>query len=184
MLYFGADKWDGPLSLFDMLDVKNPEILSFLDNYRVKLIAPAQMPDEEIMKFQSSLREVLLFIKYSKDKENLNRILKANEIRFREVERRAADVIKAITNVDLEYEESEGEVDMCQAWQDMQMEARMQGLEQGLEQGQTQGKLTRSKEIARNLYKMGLDVEKISQGVGYDVEIIKGWVISPEHSQD
>ena len=50
------------------------------------MIAPAQMADEEIMKFQSSLREVILFIKYSKDRENLSRILKTNEKRFREVE--------------------------------------------------------------------------------------------------
>lgn len=48
-------------------------------NSLVRLIAPAQMTDEEIMKFQSSLREVMLFIKYSKDKENLSRVLAANE---------------------------------------------------------------------------------------------------------
>ena len=53
------------------------------DDYHVRLIAPAQMTDEEIMKFQSSLREVMLFIKYSKDKENLSRVLGANEKRFR-----------------------------------------------------------------------------------------------------
>ncbi|MDE6971826.1 MAG: hypothetical protein K2P38_01765, partial [Lachnospiraceae bacterium] len=62
------EEWDGPLSLFD------------------------------IMKFQSSLREVMLFIKYSKDRENLSRILEANAKRFMEVERWAADVIEAITD--------------------------------------------------------------------------------------
>ncbi len=65
----------------------------------------AQMSDEEIMKFQSSLREVMLFIKYSKDRENLSRILKDNEKRFRKVERRAADVIEAITNSGIKYDE-------------------------------------------------------------------------------
>ena len=65
------------------------------------------MSDEEIMKFQSSLREVMLFIKYSKDRENLNRILKANEKRFQEVERRAADVIETITNSGIKYDEKD-----------------------------------------------------------------------------
>ena len=98
-IFFGSEEWNGPLSLFEMMDVSDPDVFACMDNYHVRLIAPAQMPDEEIMKFQSSLREVMLFIKYSKDKENLSRALAANEKRFREVERRAADVIEAITNI-------------------------------------------------------------------------------------
>ncbi len=47
--------------------------------------------------------------------ENLSRILKANEKRFREVERRAADVTPAITNSRLKYDKSEEVVDVCQA---------------------------------------------------------------------
>lgn len=65
------------------------------------------------MKFQSSLREVMLFIKYSKDKENLSRVLAANERRFREVERRAADVIEAITNSGIKYDEEDEVVNVC-----------------------------------------------------------------------
>ena len=78
-IFFGSEEWNGPLSLFDMMDVSDPDVLACMDNYHVRLIAPAQMADEEIMKFQSSLREVMLFIKYSKDKENLSRVLVTNE---------------------------------------------------------------------------------------------------------
>ncbi len=87
--------------------VKDAGVFDCMDNYHVRLIAPAQMADEEIMKFQSGMREVMLFIKYSKDKENLSRVLAANERRFRELERRAADVIEAITNSGIKYDESE-----------------------------------------------------------------------------
>ena len=48
--------------------------------------------------FISSLREVLLFIKYSKDKEALSRVLERDKKRFGELERRAVDVIQAVTN--------------------------------------------------------------------------------------
>ena len=61
-IYFGVDEWDAPLSLFDMMEIKDPRILSCLDNYHVHLIAPAHMAYEDILKFQSNLREVLLFI--------------------------------------------------------------------------------------------------------------------------
>ena len=87
-IFFGPEEWDGPLSLLEMMDVSDPDVLACMDNYHVRMIAPAQMSDEEIMKFQSSLREVMLFIKYSKDSENLSRILEANAKRFMEVERR------------------------------------------------------------------------------------------------
>ena len=75
-VYFGSDEWDGPLSLFDMMETDDPELLKCMDNYHVRLIAPAQMTDEEIGKFRSSLREVLLFIKYAKDKESLDKVLR------------------------------------------------------------------------------------------------------------
>lgn len=113
-IFFGSEEWDGPLSLFEMMDVSDPDVLACMDNYHVRLIAPAQITDEEIMKFQFSLREVMLFIKYSKDKENLSRVLAANEKRFREVECRAADVIEAITNSGIKYDEGEEAVDVCE----------------------------------------------------------------------
>lgn len=169
MLYFSPDVWDGPLSLFDMMEVKDSRIFSFLDNYHVRLIAPAQMTDEEIMKFQSSLREVIFFIKYSKDRKNLGRILKTNEKRFREVERRAADVIEAITHTGLKYDESEEVVDMCQAIQEMKIEFERSG--------EQKGELKKAKETAGKLYEMGFEAEKIAQVVGYTVETVKEWLV-------
>ncbi|MCM1086583.1 MAG: hypothetical protein NC419_00380 [Muribaculaceae bacterium] len=167
-IFFGSEEWDGPLSLFDMMDISDQNVLDCMDNYHVRLIAPAQMSDDEIMKFHSSLREVLLFIKYSKDKENLSRVLKMNEKRFRKVECRAADVIQAITNSDMKYNENEAKVDMCQAIKEMREEERFIG--------EQAGKLEKAQEDARSFYKLGIDVEKIAQGVGYNVETVKGWI--------
>ncbi len=163
-IFFGSEEWDGPLSLFDMMYVSDPDVLACMDNYHVRLIAPAQMADGEIMKFQSSLREVMLFIKYSKDRENLSRILKANEKRFREVERRAADVIESITNSGIKYDEKDEVVNVCQAIQEIRKEERQIG------------ELNKARETAGNLYEMGLDTEKIARAVGYAVETVKGWL--------
>ncbi len=66
----------------------------------------------------------MLFIKYSKDKENLSRVLAANEERFREVERRAADVIEAITNSGIKYDDEDEVVNVCQAIREIRMEER------------------------------------------------------------
>lgn len=168
-IYFGSDEWTGPTSLFDMMEVKDSRILVCMDNYHLRLIAPAQTSDEEIMKFQSSLREVLLFIKHSKNSENLNRILKDNEQRFREMERRAVDVIEVITNTGLKYEESELKVDVCEAIKKMR------------EESEQKGELKKAQESARNFYNLGVDIETIAKGVGYAADVVKGWVgLSPD----
>ncbi|MDE6830370.1 MAG: transposase, partial [Lachnospiraceae bacterium] len=176
-IYFGPDEWTGPTSLFDMMEVKDPRILACMDNYHLRLIVPAQMSDEEIMKFQSSLREVLLFIKCSKNLENLNRILKDNEQRFREMERRAVDVIEVITNTGLKYEESEEKIDVCEAIKEIRMEERRIGEQNG----EKRGELKKAQESARNFYNLGVDIETIAKGVGYAVDVVKGWVgLSPD----
>lgn len=191
-IYFGSDQWDGPLSLFDMMEETDPRILSLINNYHVNLIAPAQMPDEEITKFQSDLREVLLFIKYSKDKEKLKKMLRANEKRFRAVERRAVDVMEAVTNMGIKYEEEEEKIDVCKAIEDMKTEARQEGIKKGKRIGERRGERRGEKRgerrgekrgfwkhaqiCARNLHKMGLGVEEIAAGVGYDEKIVRQWL--------
>ena len=102
------------------------------------------------------------------NKENVSRVLAANERRFREVERRAADVIEAITNSGIKYDESEEVIDVCQAIQEIRMEER--------KIGEQDGELKKAKEDAGNFYNLGVDIEKIAQGVGYAVETVKEWL--------
>ena len=98
------------------MDVSDPKVLACMDNYHVRLIAPAQMTDDEIMKFQSSLREV----------------------------------------------------NVCQAIQEMRKESERDG--------ERRGELKKAQEAARNFYNLGVDVEKIAQGVGYAAETVKQWL--------
>ena len=121
-IFFGSEEWDGPLSLFEMMDVSDPDVLACMDNYHVRLIAPAQM----------------------------------------------TDVIEAITNSGIKYDESEEVVDVCQAIREIRMEER--------KIGEQDGELKKAREAAENLHEMGLDTDKIAQAVGYAVETVKGWL--------
>ena len=178
-IYFGADAWDGPLNLFDMMDVSDPGILANMDNYRLRLIAPAQMSDEEIMKFQSSLREVLFFIKYSKDSEKLETILKTNKKRFQCLERRAADVIKIITGANLKYREKEETIDMCQAIQDLiqrsKTEGQQEGRQEGRQEGIAEGLLKGKKETALVMNEKGFSIDMISDILKVETDILLQW---------
>ena len=76
----------------------------------------------------------------------MTEILERDKVRFQNLERRAADVIKIITNSKFKYKESEKVIDVCQAIQDMLKETE----------------LKKSKEVAKNFHEMGLDVENIA----------------------
>ena len=66
---------------------------------------------------------------------------------IQELERRAVDVIAAITNSGLKYSEKEVKVDMCQAIKEMREEARLIGRNEGREEG--------LEETARRMLKLG-----------------------------
>ena len=121
-----------------MLSVQDPEILSLVPDYRINLFSPAEIKDEELNKLQSNLREVMLFIKYAKDKRKLKELTSENS-GFQSLELKAARVIDSITGINLRFTETEGSVNMCQAVQEMCDDARAEGRQAGLAEGRTAG---------------------------------------------
>lgn len=126
VIYFGSDDWDAPLSLKEMYSNTNNVILAHAPDYHVNLIAPKEMADGEINEFHSNLREVMLYIKYSKDKAKLDEIIERDS-NFQSVERQAADVINVVTGSKLKYPEGKGDVNMCLAIQQMREESELVG---------------------------------------------------------
>ena len=102
VIYFGPEDWDAPLSLKEMYSNTNSVILAHAPDYHVNLIAPKEMSDEKINEFHSNLREVMLYIKYSKNKKELHKIIE-NDSNFQSLERQAADVINVVTGSKLSY---------------------------------------------------------------------------------
>ena len=119
VLFFNAGEWDGPRSLFDMLDMSNPVLEKYAQDYKLHIISPEQISDSDLEKLSSSLREVMGCIKYSNDKNKLAAFIQDNPRMNMEIE--AARVIETITRVTIEGEEvdSMGNVNMCKALQDM-----------------------------------------------------------------
>ena len=183
VVYFGPDEWDGPVKLHDMLSVRNKKILSFVPDYSINLIAPARLTDEEIDRFITNLREVMLFIKYSKDKARLSELV-ANDDGFKAVDRKAARLINVVTGSKLKFDESEMMIDMCKAISEMRMEERTEGIELGRQEGIELGKqegielgeLKKAKETALNLYAIGMGAEKIAEVVNVRISLVKEWL--------
>ncbi len=109
-----------------------------IPDYRIKLIDPAGIDSDEMDKFHTSLREVLSYIKYSKDADKLAEYMNHNQ-RMEHLEVGAAQVIKEVTNTKFQIPKGMEEVNMCEAIEVLMKRRETEGI--------TQGKLSLLKEL-------------------------------------
>lgn len=153
VVHFGADEWDGPLSLYEMMDLKDEKLLEFVQDYRIFLIDPYKLTVNDLEKFSSSLGDVLGYIKYSKDEKALSKFLNDSKVMI--MDNDAARVIRDITNTPIYVPEGKGEIDMCKAVKDM------------LDESKTEGKLTTLIELVQE---DSLSIEKAAANANMTVE--------------
>ena len=138
-LYFGTEPWDGPLSLREMYSINDSKLLDFVPDYRVQLIQPMTLSEDDFEKFHTSLREVLQTIKYSVDAQKLTEYITQNE-RMHRLDLPAANVINTVAGIGLEIKQDRGKVDMCKAIEDLKAESRAEGREEGRVEGREEGR--------------------------------------------
>ena len=118
--------------------VTDKGLLQHIPDYRIKLIDPAGIDSDEMDKFHTSLREVLSYIKYSKDADKLAEYINHNQ-RMEHLEVGAAQVIKEVTNTKFQIPKGMEEVNMCEAIEVLMKRRETEGI--------TQGKLSLLKEL-------------------------------------
>ena len=164
VLHFGANEWDGPLSLHEMMAVKNESLLNFVQDYQLHLIDPAKLSKEDLEKFSTSLREVIGYIKYSKDKKRLTEFLTDNPRML--MEANAARVIKAVTNTPLDIPEDAEVIDVCKSMSKAIEDLLKESREQGIEIGKIQT-------LVRLVQKGDLKIERAAVNVQMTVEQLR-----------
>ena len=118
VVYFDLKEWDGPLSIHEMFSGQDARVLALVPDYKINLLAPAAIEDEDFGKFQSSLKEVLSFIKYARNKDELKKVLNTDES-FRHLGREAVDVLNACVGAKIAVKEGEEATDVCLAIEQM-----------------------------------------------------------------
>ena len=131
VIHFGANAWDGSLSLSGMLSTADERLMRLVPEYRLNLLSPASLDADDLSKFRSELGLVLGYIRYAHDKDELMAYVRGDE-RFHDVELDTANLVNELTDSRLEYRSGEERVDMCKAIEDMRAEALDRGLEQGI----------------------------------------------------
>jgi len=167
-VYFGPDEWDAPKDLHSMLKVES-DLLKFIDNYHLHLIAPAEIKKSDFSKFHSELSQVMKYIKYSKDKKTFMENVGEDED-YQNVSKETADVINAVTGYDMNIVPDErGRVNMCDAIKGIKEDARNEGWHDGWNDASLKTRI----ETAKNMFANGISDELIITCSGISPEALR-----------
>jgi len=144
VLYFGTQAWDGPKSLYDLVEV--PEDLTcYIPDYPINLVEVAFLPEETISKFQSDFRIVAEFFR-AKRLGNEKEIMYNNNKTWDHIselmeffhtftsDKRYRDFKQFMIN-----ESRKGEVKMCSLLDAFEKEGMQKGMQKGMEKGLAKG---------------------------------------------
>lgn len=163
VIHFGVEPWDGPQSLHEMLEIGDKDILPYIQDYKIHLIDPARLTQKELDKFQSSLREVLGCIKYSKDRKQYERYITDNP--RMPMDSMANRVVRSVTNIPAtKYAKGKENDDMeiCKAWKDMMDESKEEGRNEGRNEALVISSLLRKGKTPEEIAKLkNIDLETV-----------------------
>lgn len=111
VIYVGAEPWDGPKSLLEMMDIDDKRIIPFLNDYKLNIISAADMDEEDFDRFHTDLGLAMKIIKHQKD--DADKIIEGTN--HRKIDPDAAFFLKKAANLDLEFEREEDGIDMCES---------------------------------------------------------------------
>ena len=111
VIYFGDKPWDGPKRLLEMLDVRDQRLYRFLNDYKLNLISPADMDENEFEKFHTELGFAMKLLKHQS--HNADKVIMQNG--HRKISAETAFFLNAAMKLNLEFEVEQEGIDMCKA---------------------------------------------------------------------
>ena len=127
------------MSIHEMLQPGEARLKRFVPDYRINLIAPILLPDEDFEKFSTDFREVMQYIKYSRDVQKLEQAVEGNA-RFASINRSAAELINLATNSQIQLSEEGEKVNMCEAIRQLKENHQAIGRKEGRAEGRAEGR--------------------------------------------
>lgn len=137
IVYFGEEPWNGPRSLYDMMDFgEQNEMQKLFSNYPMHLICVNEL--QEYDTFKTDLKEVFRILKYRKDKTGLRKLINSHP-EYRSLEPVTYRVIAGLMGnekmLKIKETEREGEADMCQALDEIYEDGVKEGIKEGTQIG-------------------------------------------------
>ena len=136
--YYGTGKWEGPLDLFDMLDIPEEyeDMKPFMTNYKVNLVQASNVAPDN---FRTDLRHVFSLLGMAADGAGMKRYIQERPEEFRHISYETFDCLRELLHVDKWWKtdgfERKGEVDMCKALEEIAEMAKDEGKAEGVRVG-------------------------------------------------
>ncbi len=129
-IYLGPEPWIAPKSLHEMFDVQDPELLRHVPDYKINLIEPFRMTDEDFDKFHTDLNYVLKYLKNAGSHRKLEELTESDAA-YQSLAVKTAVLLNTITDSKLKLRRRKGRVNMCQAIREMREESEAKGRAEG-----------------------------------------------------
>lgn len=179
VIYFGEEKWDGPVRLKEMmdLDMLPAEVSGKIADYPLHLIDVRRYPHVE--RFKTDLRLVFGFLQRASEPEELTGFIGENTKEFSSLTEDTYDMIAAMSGTGelekLKKDVGQEAYDMCKAIDMMMQEREAYGILIGEERGI---------KMARSIFQMhikGWDQNKIADELHITAEKVRSVLGGEEH---
>lgn len=127
-IFWSGEEWTGPRKLSDLFENIPAEITDLLNDYKLNLIVPSEISD--FSSFESDIKQLIEVVASSESKEKLKELSYREE--YRHLPAETASIINMLTNIKIEINEEESEVDMCRGMQEWLEEERTAGEAHGM----------------------------------------------------
>jgi len=138
VFYYGEKKWDGGVSLYDMLKkseypLVNEVMKKYISDYHINLIDASRF--ENLQVFRTDLQLILGMLKYRSEKKELVNYIRQNKNYFGKLDYDTYHAVIAFLNSEkklhqiMKNDAGKEEIDMCKALEDLYEE----GMEKGIE---------------------------------------------------
>ena len=146
VIYWGKGKWTGPISLLEMMEesvVK--QYKEYISDYRINVLSLNGIDEEELDRYESAIKYVILFSQSKDSGEKIERIIKDNKEEYEKLKANAIRVIEDMADGKMKIEIEEGVGDMCKGID----EIIQTNYDKGIEQGENK----KEKEAINSVYK-------------------------------
>lgn len=135
-IYWGADSWDGPTTLKEMMAPMDEKISSLVDDCNINLFSIIDL--DVVPAFKTRLRELFMLLNNRNDGLKLIETV-SGDIAFTQIDRETAELMSEFADISLPRKDKGGEYNMCKAVEQIKAEGKVEGKAEGKAEGKVEG---------------------------------------------
>lgn len=162
VIYYSDKEWTGPRDLYSMFDSFDESLKEYVPNYKLNIIEPYKMTEEDFKKLDYNLAGMFELIKNSNDKKAFSDLVYN---KYNDLKPEIGELLNVVINAGLVINEREGKISMCKAIDDIRKDGEVIG--------EARGAANTLKENIKTMYKNGMSSEDIAKYLSLDLSFVK-----------